>query len=1352
MLAVEGGTAVVTSDNVMYMFGGFVVEGRLGFNVGELLACNLNTFEFFYPKVSGDLPVRRNKHTAVLDDQNRMWVWGGSVWDHTGGSATYASTALYVADLSNRKHVKWTKVETQGLPPSQRRLHAAALRDGVMYIIGGEDYSSKSYLQDVHALDLDTLTWSQPAVKGNAGGGHIRAAAVGLSLKHPSAALARCGEGKSVPATTGELQPKNDRLVTVLEETAAAMGKGPAPELIAAAMGKAVPSMGKAKMDAAAMAIGWLPDTPRKVAASKVLVETRNMWRIKLLANVSNVGLVRLGEDDFPGFGVAGDESDFVEEADGWATGRRREGTRDAFKTETKHADMLAAVVDDGNVDQTAKVGKKPAVVEDGNVDKTAKVGKKHTGHKAKLGKKRQNSQSAETAGMLAELEIQRKYILDAKQGEQVPGAANNVAQVATEADAEIKAEADDAADQVEADKTLGPAEAAAKAEAEAQEDVRTAEAVASRDSLTEANGEGPTMTKPTAAAIKLAVEKGESVDPVKVGESVDSMYASEHAGAVSLSESSAPLEDSESTETMAEAGAAGATVEGSRVNHQDVMQIPMAELGRKETYVDKNGHVKVKKVPGDSAKVLSTPSEYGRAMKEMAFAQLGAAAPMFTPEMAARRTAALGGGDKEEDKSSKKSPSEYHSSISGNFDWMVKKEEKTTEEEKAAAAMSIHDELMKKVKLELAKENFQKDSAEGPEAAPEKEKAEDDAVAGQKAPGDDAHKKPPTKEEILSDVDSEIEREMKNMKKEKEAADAAMAVKVAEDVKAMKVAEDVKAAKAKKESKESSGKHEQPKLGDGPDPGSDDDAETARLAEALVRLSERKKVVEDAIQHRMDQSIVENRKGKLDANLRHEVEVQMRKKGFSDDELDLNIGHEIDAIQAKLDREKKQAAAAELRAKVEREKEERERQERFRREAVAASRVHPQDRTAEQNATMNLFTFDLDQAMAEVARKKQAVEMAIMIQHAHEVERSQAQIREVEEKKSAKVKSMEEEIWADVRKRAAAADVSAMGSDIDGWAAPPPDPEEVRKAKEEAARIKEEARKAREKAERERMRAQKARDEAAAKRQREHPNWDVLTAARKETAGAIEKQIAANEMKAAKDEVQGLVDKQTAIKEGMAMEERKNSFNFAEGLDDGYAQYLAKTQAEEEHQALAEAAVGIHPDDLGAKTSDDGATFGGFTSEAFSAIMGSADAKNSKSTFSSFASFFSPGAKDEKVEEEARQEVDSLHEPALGLHQASEPSALVWPLRTPLKPALTVLGAAVLVATLSVVAAQRLTRVMANATGAVDARRGTSAERIPLVMEEGEFRASPLAPTTEPEGEATWQKAAAARWQHHLT
>ena len=183
----SGATAVVTKKNKMVIYGGFVVEGRLGFNVGETLVLDLNKMKFSYPMVSGNLPVRRNKHSAVLDDQERMWIWGGSVWDHTGGSSTYASTATYYADLGDTKNIVWHRVETKGKPPSQRRFHTAIIMNGGMYIIGGEDYRTRTYLGDVHRLDLTTFTWTQPAVIGGIDGGRIRASMFPWSMKAPEA-------------------------------------------------------------------------------------------------------------------------------------------------------------------------------------------------------------------------------------------------------------------------------------------------------------------------------------------------------------------------------------------------------------------------------------------------------------------------------------------------------------------------------------------------------------------------------------------------------------------------------------------------------------------------------------------------------------------------------------------------------------------------------------------------------------------------------------------------------------------------------------------------------------------------------------------------------------------------------------------------------------------------------------------------------------------------------------------------------------------------------------------------------------------------------------------------------------
>ena len=370
-LARSGASAVVTDDNVMFIFGGFVVEGRLGFNVGELLALDLNANAFFYPEVSGDLPVRRNKHTAVLDAQNRMWVWGGSVWDHTGGSATYASTATHVADLSDPRRVAWRAVETKGSPPSQRRLHTSVIKDGVMYVIGGEDYHSKKFLQDVHALDLETLTWSQPATAGSAGGGRIRAAAVGLRVADPSAALEGCGEGAPSPAVTGELQPRNDKLVTALQESTAAVGKkkgkgneGDAYDELFAAMLGTRSVVG----DASAIRAGWVPEARRGAGTadgenafagdlgSGLLVESREMWELHLLADVPDMGLLELQADDLPEFQFQGrgetaddprpDPREAPDaDAGGWAREAGRGGRRSAFRTETEAVTETEAIV-----------------------------------------------------------------------------------------------------------------------------------------------------------------------------------------------------------------------------------------------------------------------------------------------------------------------------------------------------------------------------------------------------------------------------------------------------------------------------------------------------------------------------------------------------------------------------------------------------------------------------------------------------------------------------------------------------------------------------------------------------------------------------------------------------------------------------------------------------------------------------------------------------------------------------------------------------------------------------------------------------------------------------------------------
>ena len=332
----SGASAVVTPDNKMVIYGGFVVEGKLGFNVGETLVLDLDTMKFSYPRVSGSIPVRRNKHTAVLDDKKQMWVWGGSVWDHTGGSSTYASTATYRADLGDTDDIVWHRVETKGKPPSQRRFHSAIIMDGGMYIIGGEDYRTRTYMSDVHRLDLETLTWTQPAVLGGIEGGRIRAAAfpwfpakvkdadtvdknepavkpsLGKSKSHrkdldddedknaktskdeneeeEQAAqssiidITTCGNGEPARVRTGENQPDIETLISALIDGSTL---GSSSDNKKNSKGETI-----ATLAANLAASGWIPNTAR---GSSILSESSMVWKKVDTASVGS-------SDSLPGW------------------------------------------------------------------------------------------------------------------------------------------------------------------------------------------------------------------------------------------------------------------------------------------------------------------------------------------------------------------------------------------------------------------------------------------------------------------------------------------------------------------------------------------------------------------------------------------------------------------------------------------------------------------------------------------------------------------------------------------------------------------------------------------------------------------------------------------------------------------------------------------------------------------------------------------------------------------------------------------------------------------------------------------------------------------------------------------
>lgn len=119
--------------------------------------CNLETMTWNNLKTSGQGPGPRDSHAAVLVG-HRMFVFGG-----TNGYRKV--NELHILDLLSRE---WTRPECCGNLPSPRESHtASAWNDEKLIVFGGSGEGEANYLNDLHVLDLKSMEWSSPRVKGD---------------------------------------------------------------------------------------------------------------------------------------------------------------------------------------------------------------------------------------------------------------------------------------------------------------------------------------------------------------------------------------------------------------------------------------------------------------------------------------------------------------------------------------------------------------------------------------------------------------------------------------------------------------------------------------------------------------------------------------------------------------------------------------------------------------------------------------------------------------------------------------------------------------------------------------------------------------------------------------------------------------------------------------------------------------------------------------------------------------------------------------------------------------------------------------------------------------------------------
>jgi len=104
--------------------------------------------------VKVDHPCPRGSHSSVLIE-SFIFVFGGYGGE---GFARRDFNDLHVLCL---KTWTWFEVETCGKKPKPRSGHKSVYFDGKLYVMGG--WNSVETFDDVHILDIETLSWSQPS-------------------------------------------------------------------------------------------------------------------------------------------------------------------------------------------------------------------------------------------------------------------------------------------------------------------------------------------------------------------------------------------------------------------------------------------------------------------------------------------------------------------------------------------------------------------------------------------------------------------------------------------------------------------------------------------------------------------------------------------------------------------------------------------------------------------------------------------------------------------------------------------------------------------------------------------------------------------------------------------------------------------------------------------------------------------------------------------------------------------------------------------------------------------------------------------------------------------------------------
>ena len=157
----EGHTASVVGTKI-YVFGGTWNDDdeNNAVYLNDLHILETSSFCWTHPSTEGAPPVEREGHTACVVRGSRILYFGGTWVDEEDNS-------IYLNDLHelDAETHTWSQPEVGGKPPLQREGHTACVVGESMVVFGGAgldpDKGESVNLADVHALDLPTMRWAQ---------------------------------------------------------------------------------------------------------------------------------------------------------------------------------------------------------------------------------------------------------------------------------------------------------------------------------------------------------------------------------------------------------------------------------------------------------------------------------------------------------------------------------------------------------------------------------------------------------------------------------------------------------------------------------------------------------------------------------------------------------------------------------------------------------------------------------------------------------------------------------------------------------------------------------------------------------------------------------------------------------------------------------------------------------------------------------------------------------------------------------------------------------------------------------------------------------------------------------------